>query len=438
MHGLRPECEARETSEPKPKRAKQQTLMLCDVCNIQLNSSAQAQIHYNGKTHQRRLRQSDQVQTKTGVRNSTGHSGNGSALLTSPLPVQFHLDLKHTLPLRMDSSSRLFHNFSTMDPVQQAVISHTFGIAPSLKKKQIITCNICNLRFNSTNQAEAHYKGHRHARKLKAVNNVKNKQRILGGSKRRERAEGWKDGYDALSGRTVCKSPDDRPEGTSTIFASECLCESEKDPESLNLEPPDISKKQRDPDRGVTDVNERKSSSRNFHCPVCKVLVNSSSQLEAHYNGSKHRLMLQGRRVLPWINGGKAFSSHLKCHANKTGSGGTRHSYQCEVCSVKVNSQSQFKQHMSSKRHQDRVTRKLNSTHSKLNTLLKTRLNLQNELQPTLTSSFLPSPFTPTTLCTVSTGPLPLSHAALFGTTLFRPSPSTLKAVHGSMIFSPF
>lgn len=29
---------------------------VCLVCNIQLNSSAQAQIHYRGKTHQRRLR----------------------------------------------------------------------------------------------------------------------------------------------------------------------------------------------------------------------------------------------------------------------------------------------------------------------------------------------------------------------------------------------
>lgn len=29
---------------------------VCLVCSIQLNSSAQAQIHYRGKTHQRRLR----------------------------------------------------------------------------------------------------------------------------------------------------------------------------------------------------------------------------------------------------------------------------------------------------------------------------------------------------------------------------------------------
>lgn len=38
---------------------------------------------------------------------------------------------------------------SQMDPVQKAVINHTFGVAPP-KKKAIISCNICHLRFNST------------------------------------------------------------------------------------------------------------------------------------------------------------------------------------------------------------------------------------------------------------------------------------------------
>ncbi|CAF93744.1 unnamed protein product, partial [Tetraodon nigroviridis] len=36
-----------------------------------------------------------------------------------------------------------------LDPVQKAVINHTFGVCPP-KKKPIISCNICHLRFNST------------------------------------------------------------------------------------------------------------------------------------------------------------------------------------------------------------------------------------------------------------------------------------------------
>ncbi|KAL4657773.1 hypothetical protein GN956_G1700 [Arapaima gigas] len=45
-------------AEHRPKRErKHKTYTLCEVCNIQLNSAAQAQIHYNGKSHQKRLKQ---------------------------------------------------------------------------------------------------------------------------------------------------------------------------------------------------------------------------------------------------------------------------------------------------------------------------------------------------------------------------------------------
>ncbi|NWJ05163.1 Z385B protein, partial [Crypturellus undulatus] len=44
--------------EQRAKRErKQPSFTLCDVCNIQLNSAAQAQIHCNGKSHQKRLKQ---------------------------------------------------------------------------------------------------------------------------------------------------------------------------------------------------------------------------------------------------------------------------------------------------------------------------------------------------------------------------------------------
>nr|CAI9707656.1 unnamed protein product [Rangifer tarandus platyrhynchus] len=55
------ECEAEfspDGFEEKPEKEKKQTnFTLCNVCNIQLNSTAQAQIHYNGKSHQKRLKQ---------------------------------------------------------------------------------------------------------------------------------------------------------------------------------------------------------------------------------------------------------------------------------------------------------------------------------------------------------------------------------------------
>ena len=38
---------------------------------------------------------------------------------------------------------------SQMDPVQKAVINHTFGVSIPPKKRQVISCSVCQLRFNS-------------------------------------------------------------------------------------------------------------------------------------------------------------------------------------------------------------------------------------------------------------------------------------------------
>ncbi|KAJ3601033.1 hypothetical protein NHX12_032006, partial [Muraenolepis orangiensis] len=52
---------------PAPHRAKrerkQRSYTLCEVCNIQLNSPAQAHIHDHGKAHQKRLRQVSSART---------------------------------------------------------------------------------------------------------------------------------------------------------------------------------------------------------------------------------------------------------------------------------------------------------------------------------------------------------------------------------------
>ncbi|KAI4550620.1 hypothetical protein MJT46_018785 [Ovis ammon polii x Ovis aries] len=68
------ECEAEfspDGFEEKPEKEKKQTsFTLCTVCNIQLNSTAQAQIHYNGKSHQKRVKQ---LSSGT-VRNDSGEA----------------------------------------------------------------------------------------------------------------------------------------------------------------------------------------------------------------------------------------------------------------------------------------------------------------------------------------------------------------------------
>lgn len=49
---------------------------LCEVCNIQLNSAAQAQIHYNGKSHLKRVKQANNGKQPSGA-------SSGSVLMST-------------------------------------------------------------------------------------------------------------------------------------------------------------------------------------------------------------------------------------------------------------------------------------------------------------------------------------------------------------------
>lgn len=238
-----------------------------------------------------------------------------------------------------------------------------------------------------------------------------------------------------------------------------------------------------------TDDDNKKSKSH-LHCPVCKVTVNSASQLEAHNSGTKHKLMLEGQSVLPRRRG-KVVAARAGCKSKRLGSKGSvgvpSKNFQCEVCEIFVNSETQLSQHMNSRRHKDRLAGKPPkpkfTPHSKsqpssslasvrwsgyagvavsamkkaysqftLNSLSsQTKLALQKQLTKTLsTSGFLPSPLSPPpALCTVATtNPLALRHpvgtAAAFIQTpflspaLFRPAPGPLRATHTPIIFSPY
>nr|XP_019949851.1 PREDICTED: zinc finger protein 385C isoform X2 [Paralichthys olivaceus] len=506
----------------RPKRERKlRSYTLCEVCNIQLNSAAQAQIHYNGKSHQKRLKQISNGKMPS----TTGTSAQGSSLLASlPIPgrpLQPQLDLKHLLPFRLNGSSplSLFPNFNTMDPVQKAVINHTFGVPQPLKKKQIISCNICHLRFNSTNQAEAHYKGHKHARKLKAMEAQKNRQRRSGeasfAGRERDR-DRERDRSKTTSEATLPALMDTSLlEGTglqADLEPANLEVKLEESPRSsamltpvsevssvdlVTLSPPQISPSSQlsetasdtsatealeapeapeateasgltaescshadtSSTNGETNTDEDKEpkkSKAHLHCPVCKVTVNSISQLEAHNSGTKHKLMLEGQSVVPRRRG-KVVAARAGCKSKRLGSKGSigvpSKNFQCEVCEIFVNSETQLSQHMNSRRHKDRLAGKPPkpkfTPHSKSqpSSSLATKLALQKQLTKSLTTGFLPSPLTPPTLCTVATNPLALRHpmgattfiqTPFLGPALFRPAPGPLRATHTPIIFSPY
>ncbi|XP_062875097.1 zinc finger protein 385C [Trichomycterus rosablanca] len=455
-----------------------------------------------------------------------GPAAQGNPLLAA-LPVQTRaiqtpLELKNFLPFRLNGSNplSLFPNFSTMDPVQKAVINHTFGVPQ--KKKQFISCNICHLRFNSTNQAEAHYKGHKHARKLKALENQKNKQhrRQLDNTHSNRDREKERD-----RDRSKVNAPDPLPalldsctvEGTSESLlyesdsvvkmsetqvssviltpVSEVSCSDvavssppsqHSDSQQDAAGPSETGAEQDSPAREASKEKEPRRNKQHLHCPVCKVTVNSVTQLEAHNSGTKHKLMLDGQTVLPRRRG-KALSSRAVCKSKRLASKGsmsvTSKSFQCEVCEIHVNSETQLTQHMNSRRHKDRLAgkppkpkfnphiksqptsgasqivrwtgyaggavsamKKVFNQYSLTSLSSQTKLALQKQLTKNLTTSFLPTPITPPTFCTVAANSLTLRHPAtatffptqILGPTLFRPAPGPLRATHTPILFSPY
>ena len=61
---------------------------------------------------------------------------------------------------------------SKLDPVSQAVYDNIMGKLPT-KRKLDIHCSVCDLTINSEVQADQHFKGARHAKRLKVMTELK-------------------------------------------------------------------------------------------------------------------------------------------------------------------------------------------------------------------------------------------------------------------------
>ncbi|KAJ3580673.1 hypothetical protein NHX12_034269 [Muraenolepis orangiensis] len=378
-----------------------------------------------------------------------------------------------------------------MDPVQKAVINHTFGVAPP-KRKSVISCNICHLRFNSMTQAEAHYKGHKHARKLTALVGQRGPQRSRQraaqtagreAQKERGRTEGGlrdtqhTEGAGLQVARLSPKSPLQQVgHGPAVLLALPPSQSAHTTPASPELHPQVPTQSCSPPadalvSQGALVVytgpllpsRSPDSTPNPQGISTLSMTVNSNSQLEAHCLGSRHKQMLDGQsggstqlqrrvkvtssprpacRTKSWIG--------LKTRA---GASPVSRPFNCELCQLSVNSESQLKQHMSSRRHKERVSGKASkpkfTPYAKIqpSTLLATKLALQKHLSKALPPGFLHNPFNPAALCTLASGPLALRglhgpsaffQGPLIGPTLFRPAPGPLRATHTPIIFSPY
>nr|XP_023412912.1 zinc finger protein 385A isoform X1 [Loxodonta africana] len=283
-------------------------------------------------------------------------------LLRQPPIMQPPLDLKQILPFPLEPAPTLglFSNYSTMDPVQKAVLSHTFG-GPLLKtKRPIISCNVCQIRFNSQSQAEAHYKGNRHARRVKGIEAAKTRSREPG---IREPGDPAPPGSNPPNGDGVAPHP-------ATVSTENGMGPAPGSPEKQpgSPSPPSVPETGRGATKGEGGTpapaslpggskEEEEKAKRLLYCALCKVAVNSLSQLEAHNKGTKHKTILEARSGLGPI---KAYPRLGPPTPGEPEAPAQDRTFHCEICNVKVNSEVQLKQHISSRRHRDGVAGKPN------------------------------------------------------------------------------
>ncbi|CAH2305857.1 zinc finger 385B isoform X5 [Pelobates cultripes] len=418
---------------------------------------------------------------------STCHTTTLPALVRTPsLVMQPSLDMKPFVSFPMDSSPAvgLFPNFNTMDPVQKAVINHTFGVSFPPKKKQVISCNVCQLRFNSDSQAEAHYKGSKHAKKLKALETTKNKHKtgVSKDSAKAIKSSTANHKSANLSEREIinrCTAISPSPlepinsrttsnASTGWFFSPDPCGEEEKLKSSSSVNHgmaeirtfiaksevaltaviPATLLKNTNGTANIVSESEEEKAKKLLYCSLCKVAVNSLSQLEAHNTGSKHKTMLEARNGAGPIKSYPRSGSRLKLQNGLKGSGLQNKTFHCEICDVHVNSEIQLKQHISSRRHKDRVAGKpmkpKYSPYNKLQrspSILAAKLAFQKDMIKPLAPTFLSSPLAAAVSSAFSLPPRPPS-------SLFQGSgltPAFLRAGHGSIrattasiLFAPY
>ncbi|GAA6222783.1 zinc finger protein 385A-like isoform X4 [Lates japonicus] len=204
---------------------------------------------------------------------------------------------------------------------------------------------------------------------------------------------------------------------------------------------------------------EEDKAKKLLYCSLCKVAVNSLSQLEAHNKGTKHKTILEARSGLGPI---KAYPRLGPKPSGEQGGGPVdpntqERTFHCEICNVRVNSELQLKQHISSRRHRDGMAGKPNpllSRHKKHRGAdLTSSLTFSKDLTKALGAGLLPNPLAvaaamaaaassnPLALRAAAPGPHPhhhllqgppLSHAIL------RPAPGPIRTTHGPILFSPY
>ncbi|NXU62844.1 Z385B protein, partial [Horornis vulcanius] len=298
-------------------------------------------------------------------------------------------------------------------------------------------------------QAEAHYKGSKHAKKVKALEATKNKPKV-GSSKDSAKVN------TGCSTTPVTANISDKSEDKEKEKPNSASQQSNTEVDPFLPKPgvapaasASSSKSTNGAANTVTESEEEKAK-KLLYCSLCKVAVNSLSQLEAHNTGSKHKTMVEARNGAGPIKSYPRPGSRMKVQNGSKGSGLQNKTFHCEICDVHVNSEIQLKQHISSRRHKDRVAGKpmkpKYSPYNKLQrnpSILAAKLAFQKDMIKPLAPAFLSSPLAAAAAVSSALSLPPRPSASLFQApaippALLRPAHGPIRATPASILFAPY
>ncbi|XP_040910180.1 zinc finger protein 385D-like isoform X1 [Toxotes jaculatrix] len=262
----------------------------------------------------------------------------------------------------------LLPGFTDMDHVHKALMGPGFSLTSPLKRKPS-SCGVCRLRFNSEVQASSHYSGTKHAKRLKALDAPDSKIRTSEPVAKETTSQILLSPCSQPSSSDTASGEPSAPNPTSAVAPSSGgPTETVKAPSETSLSPSSRStdkETQRDGDMEVApeEETEEEKAIRLLYCSLCKVAVNSASQLQAHNSGTKHKTMLEARSGDGAIKSFPRTGVKAKLAMPAEPSTGLQNkTFHCEICDVHVNSETQLKQHISSRRHKDRAADSAGST----------------------------------------------------------------------------
>ncbi|KAK7877418.1 hypothetical protein WMY93_031863, partial [Mugilogobius chulae] len=301
-------------------------------------------------------------------------------------------------------------------------------------------------------QAEAHYKGNRHARRIKGIETTKNGRPQDGDRPNADASPSPSESPENKQDDSQCSPASDSPStlglhtppfspADSDCPPSPSLALPPADPPADPLTPADAPSPAPSPSSAESEEEKAKKL---LYCALCKVAVNSLSQLEAHNKGTKHKTILEARSGLGPI---KAYPRLCPRTGPDQDQGSDPNSqertFHCEICNVRVNSEMQLKQHISSRRHRDGVAGKPNPLLNRH----KKRTDFMDLPKP-LGAGLLPSPLAVAAAMAAAASsnqlalrpPGPTAHHLLQGAplSLLRPAPGPIRTTHGPILFTPY